>query len=89
MKRNYRSIILAIGLFLALTVSVTAAPGDLDPTFGNGGIVLTTVDPSGRWVDVANGMAIQPDGKMVVVGVSYNNGGHPSFAVVRYHPNGF
>ena len=35
MNRNYKSIILAIALFLALSVSVSAAPGDLDLTFGS------------------------------------------------------
>lgn len=80
--------LLTVASFFSLPLLTLAAPGDLDPTFGNGGIVITTVDPSGRLVDVANGMAMQPDGKIVVAGVSYNNSGHAGIAVVRYHPNG-
>ena len=37
MNINYKSLILAISLFFALSASISAAPGDLDPTFGNGG----------------------------------------------------
>jgi len=82
---------LALILFGA-TIGI-AAPGDLDPTFGNGGIVITTVDPlppnTLGSVDVAYGTAIQPDGKIVVVGSSYSySSGQDSFAVVRYQPNG-
>ena len=36
---NYKSLILVISLLFALSASISAAPGDLDPTFGNGGIV--------------------------------------------------
>jgi uncharacterized delta-60 repeat protein len=42
-----------------------AAPGDLDTTFGVGGISLTTF---GTGTDKAVAMAIQPDGKYVVAG---------------------
>jgi uncharacterized delta-60 repeat protein len=93
MNASYRSFMLAITIFFALSASISAAPGDLDPTFGNGGIVITTVDPLPPGflgaIDVANGTAIQPDGKIVVVGVSYSySSGQDRFAVVRYQPNG-
>ena len=42
-----------------------ADDGDLDPTFGRGGIVTT--DFSGNW-DSALALAVQPDGKIVAVG---------------------
>jgi len=38
MNTNYKSIILAISLFFAFSVSISAAPGDLDLTFGSDGI---------------------------------------------------
>jgi uncharacterized delta-60 repeat protein len=72
-KMNYRSIILAIGLFLALSVSIPAAPGDLDPTFGNGGKVITP------GIGGISDIAIQPDGKIVAVGGA---------RIVRYDANG-
>jgi uncharacterized delta-60 repeat protein len=59
------------------------ANGDLDQTFGTGGKVTT--DLSGR-EDEARGVAIQPDGKIVVVGLS--EGSDLDFAVARYNPDG-
>ncbi len=41
---NTRSIILTVSLLLTLSASISAAPGELDPTFGNGGIAGV-----GRW----------------------------------------
>jgi hypothetical protein len=42
-----------------------AAAGDLDPTFGIGGKVTTDIK---RSTDIANAVALQADGKLVVVG---------------------
>ena len=41
MSTIYKSILVAISLLFALSTSISAAPGDLDPTFGSGGIVIT------------------------------------------------
>jgi len=87
MNANYKSIILAISLFFALSASISAAPGDLDPTFGNGGIVITRGN-SLNHLDYALGMAIQPDGKIVVVGDGSISGLIGDFAVVRYNTDG-
>lgn len=90
MNANYKSITLAISLFFALSTSISAAPGDLDPTFGNGGIVIT----GGSWIshlDTALAMAIQSDGKIVVVGdgaTSQTPGVTWDFAVVRNNTDG-
>ena len=59
--------------------------GRLDPTFGNGGQVLTDLGASSG--DIANALAIQPDGKIVVTGESDANG-NVEYAVVRYTPAG-
>ncbi|MEO7539107.1 MAG: FG-GAP-like repeat-containing protein [Pyrinomonadaceae bacterium] len=75
--------VLTAGLFLALPSSIFAAPGDLDPTFGTGGIVITR----GANLDAAVGMAIQSDGKIVVVGDGAT-GNTWDFAVVRYNTDG-
>ena len=59
--------------------------GSLDTSFGNGGISLT---PVGAASDVANDMAIQANGKIIVVGSSQTGQNMNSLVVVRYNPNG-
>jgi uncharacterized delta-60 repeat protein len=59
--------------------------GTLDTTFGDGGKVLTTFEPNS--IDGANGVVIQPDGKIVAAG-STRSGQTREFAVARYLPNG-
>jgi uncharacterized delta-60 repeat protein len=55
------------------------APGDLDLTFGSGGIAIT-FGPSDR----ANALIQQPDGKLVAAGASTDNG-ISYVMLVRYH----
>lgn len=57
--------------------------GTLDPTFGAGGKVTTGFGTSD---EVSYGLAVQPDGKIVVGG--YAAGGSIDFALARYLPNG-
>ncbi len=62
-----------------------AAPGGLDLTFGSGfGKVITAVGSSS---DYAAGVALQPDGKIVVAGTCYTNG-YADFCVARYLASG-
>ena len=87
MKPNYKSIIFSISLFFALSISISAALGDLDLTFGSGGIVITRgSDPNS--LNIAQAMAIQSDGKIVVVGDGTLGTNNWDFAVVRYNPDG-
>jgi uncharacterized delta-60 repeat protein len=58
------------------------ADGNPDPTFGGDGILTTDLDGQDS-VDVANAVAVQPDGAIVVAGSSDGD-----FAVARYQPNG-
>lgn len=58
--------------------------GSLDNTFGFGGRVLTSISGA---ANRAYGVALQPDGKIVVVGVC-QVGGEDDMAVVRYLPDG-
>ena len=82
MNRNWKSIILVISSFFALSASISAAPGDLDPTFGNGG-------KRTDWAGFASGVAIQPDGKIVVVGdPNLCCRSDIDFRVARYNPDG-
>ena len=60
------------------------ANGSLDHSFGTGGKVTTTIGSSD---DEAYALALQPDGKLVVAGYSYN-GSNYDLAVVRYNPDG-
>jgi hypothetical protein len=54
----------AVIVALVLTTSISAADGDLDPSFGNGGKVVTDLGAN----EIAFGIAPQSDGKIVVVG---------------------
>jgi uncharacterized delta-60 repeat protein len=78
----------AAAMVLVMTGQIArAADGDLDPTFGNEGKVLTDFDHS---TDIADAVAIQADGKFVVVGTTYrdNDFSNEDFAVARYNPDG-
>jgi uncharacterized delta-60 repeat protein len=74
------SIVSSVGEFALARYN---ADGTLDTGFGLGGTVRTAV---GGYAG-AGGVAIQPDGKIVVVGTG-RLGSNTSFAVVRYHADG-
>lgn len=65
--------ILAAGLIFGRPFDVYADDGDIDTTFGTGGIVTTTLDES------ANDVALQSDGKIIAAGfehiLRFNNDG--------------
>jgi uncharacterized delta-60 repeat protein len=58
--------------------------GRLDSSFGSGGKVATDVTANN---DFAYALALQPDGKIVVVG-QCGSSTFGNFCVVRYHPHG-
>jgi uncharacterized delta-60 repeat protein len=70
-----------------ITVIRLAADGSLDPTFGVGGIVTTGI-PGGTGFDVATGIAVRPDRKILVVGWSLRVDSRFDTVVVRYLENG-
>ena len=74
-------------LFSASGRMALASDGGLDPTFGIGGQVTTDFNHS---TDIANAVALQSDGKLVVVGQTYTNNDYTGedFAVARYNTNG-
>lgn len=59
--------------------------GSLDASFGSGGIVTTQV---GGFMESANALALQPDGKIVAAGGSAPDGYCCQFALARYNPDG-
>lgn len=66
------------------------ADGELDPSFGNGGRVLTDMGAQGRDEEV-QAVALQPDGKILAAGLTGRLSVPPNatdFAVARYNPNG-
>ncbi|HYU99854.1 MAG TPA: hypothetical protein VE977_13580 [Pyrinomonadaceae bacterium] len=65
---------------LWLTNSAMAAAGDLDPSFGSGGLVTTDLLNT---LEVIRKVAVQTDGKLVAVGNSGSND-----VLVRYKLNG-
>jgi uncharacterized delta-60 repeat protein len=90
-KHKFLNIFMSLVVGLALTVSgvigpeaVYAADGDLDNTFSYNG--MHTSDYYGG-DDRAHGVAVQADGKIVVVGVS-DPGGGQNFEVARYLQEG-
>jgi uncharacterized delta-60 repeat protein len=60
------------------------ADGSLDTGFNGTGKVTTAIGPG---ADEARGLVVQPDGKLVVAGGSWN-GSQGVFALARYNPNG-
>ena len=84
MLRGLSFIFVIMALLFIAPRLVQAVAGDLDPTFGNGGVVQT--DFSGG-DDYGFGVKVQSDGKTVVVGQS---GVYPLFhsALTRYNRNG-
>lgn len=58
--------------------------GSLDASFGNAGTLTT---PIGDGTSYAFAVAVQPDGKIIAAGSSFN-GTDQDFALVRYNANG-
>jgi uncharacterized delta-60 repeat protein len=84
-RPNWRIVALVTAsalLFSAAGQMARAADGDLDPTFGIGGKVVTDFTNSTDWL---SRIAVQPDGKIVAIGDT-----HPSHrgALARYNPDG-
>ena len=78
-----RSVLVVASLTAAVlsgTSPAYAAPGDLDPTFSGDGRQLTDFGAG----DSGEGVAIQPDGKIVVAGSSSGS----DFALARYNLDG-
>ena len=59
--------------------------GQLDSTFGVGGKVVTDILSTQNYIE---GMAIQPDGKIVAVGAASPDVNTGDFALVRYNADG-
>jgi len=74
----------ALICLLFATIPLEATDGDLDNSFGTGGKVTTDI---GSGSDEGYGLVIQSDGKILMVGSSFN-GTDSDFAVTRYEVDG-
>ncbi len=73
-------------LFFGTAAEIFAAEGDLDPSFDSDGIVITDNDLNS---DSIRDLAVQPDGKIIAVGISFEPSSSLRRAViVRYLTNG-
>lgn len=80
-RRISAALVLAVPLVVvAVSGPVRAAAGDLDPAFGSGGKVVSDFG----YDDRADGVAVQPDGRIVTAGTSCNG----DILVTRYRPDG-
>ena len=81
-----RNLASSLGIVLFGLVSITtAAPGDLDPTFGGTGFAREAGSLGSG--DEIRAIAVQSDGKIVSVG-TVNNGDVVSCAIARYNADG-
>jgi len=73
----------AAGMLITLSTFALAQAGRLDSTFGQGGKVITNVP--GPTNAIANAVALQPDGRIIVAG---GLGAGQAIGLVRYNANG-
>ena len=81
-----------VGTVFNFALARFGTDGVADLTFGNAGLVVTAFSPPSNVPnapsDVANGLVVQADGKIVVVGQNANAGVNPDFAAARYLSSG-
>jgi len=83
--------LLALVILVSAATQAAAQAGQLDTTFGNGGIAITDFGIQyQQQVAAVGAVAIQANGEIVVAGgvPAGNKNGFPSFAVARYQTNG-
>ena len=85
-KKNQRTFLAVFAIVILLSATnALAAAGSLDPTFGSNGVVTTKYNglPSS-----ANEVALQADGKIVVLGTVKLSDSQSSKIITRYNSNG-
>ena len=79
---------LAAGALAAVALASPGQPGAVDTTFANHGVASFSSGPAAS-IDFIAAQAIQPDGKVVMVGPTKpDNSGLTQMDVVRLNPNG-
>src|SRR5256714_2735822 len=85
--RVWRRLFVCFATLIALAAGAPVAhamDGGLDPTFGANGTVVTDFNNTDDYLDR---VAVQPDGKIVAIGMS-SGLYFPRFALARYNPDG-
>lgn len=83
---RYLATMLGVALVVGATTTALAAAGDLDPSFGTGGVQTLPFADSYAYAD---DVVRQADRKIVVLGTAHSSVGIVSdFALVRLLPNG-
>jgi uncharacterized delta-60 repeat protein len=77
--------VLVIGVFTALVVGAQAAPGDLDPGYGTGGLSTIDIVQAGN-DDFATAMTMDEANRAVLVG--YTMGADEDMAIARFKVDG-
>ncbi len=62
--------------------------GSIDTTFGNGGVAAVSISSGNETGDECYGIAVQPDGKIILVGTSYDSTNHGAFGIARLDSDG-
>jgi uncharacterized delta-60 repeat protein len=83
LQRDGKIVVAGYDSGRGLALDRYTASGELDSAFGSGGHVLTELG----WYSEANGVAVQPDGKIVAAGRA-PAGAVSGFVVARYEPDG-
>jgi uncharacterized delta-60 repeat protein len=88
-KRISAAFLLALPVAATVIAGAVAAAGDLDSTFSDNGKVTTRFKAR---ANIAGGVAVQPDGKIVVAGgvdpAPVQRGIDSKFALLRYNADG-
>lgn len=88
-SKRFSLALIAFSMAITLTVSTKAADGDLDLIFGNNGVATYDFNgtPSSTDNDNAYDVAVQADGKVVMVGRAYVTSSNRALAVMRFNAN--
>ncbi len=79
-----KKAIIVLGFIFLCSLTVSAAAGDLDPTFDGDGVVFTPVGPSSN---AGSAVVVDSAGRIVVAGTS-SNGLEGQFVLIRYNSDG-
>jgi hypothetical protein len=72
-RRLFKRLVFLAGILaIAVTQSLQANPGDLDPTFGLNGTLIVPVGGTSS-LEAGNAAAVQPDGKILIGGSADND----------------
>jgi uncharacterized delta-60 repeat protein len=81
-------VVAVLVMVLATGQAGFAAPGDLDPSFGTGGVVFTQLGQGAMPFSLGIDVKVQPDGRIVVGGTATDVDGNNAATLTRYLPAG-